>query len=203
MIFDTTASNTGSTNGTCVLLEQLLGRNLLHLACRHHLLELLLKSAFEASMGPNTRPDILIFKRFQEQWKNIEKGEFSPGVQDDDVKATVRNDAENALAFAYSRLKIDNIRKDYKEFLELAVMFLDGNLPNGNRFRALGPIHHARWMAKTIYSLKIFLLRDQFHMTSQEISGLKRICIFIVLLYQKSWFTSSQKRFRTIEKISN
>ncbi|XP_015121856.1 uncharacterized protein LOC107044480 [Diachasma alloeum] len=170
MVFDTTASNTGSTNGPCVLLEQLLARNLLHLACRHHVLELLLKSAFEASMRPTSGPNILIFKRFQGQWKNIEKGEFSPGVQDDDVKTAVRNDAANALAFAYSRLKTDNIRKDYREFLELMVMFLNGNLPNGNRFRALGPTHHARWMAKAIHSLKTFLLRDQFHMTSQEIS---------------------------------
>lgn len=87
--------------------------------------------------------------------------------------------------------QMNHIRKDYREFLELVVMFLGGNLPTGNRFRALGPIHHARWMAKAIYSLKIFLFRDQFHMTSHEESGLKNICIFIVLMYQKSWFTAS------------
>ena len=38
--FDTTASNTGQRNGVCVLLEQRLNKNLLHLASRHHILEL-------------------------------------------------------------------------------------------------------------------------------------------------------------------
>ncbi|XP_063981407.1 uncharacterized protein LOC135164717 [Diachasmimorpha longicaudata] len=191
MVFDTTASNTGSTNGACFQLERLLGRNLLHLVCRHHVLELLLKSAFETFMGPTSGPDISIFKRFQGQWKNIEKGSFSPGVQDADAEAAVKDDIQEALAFAYSCLKINNIRKDYREFLELVIMFLGGNLQNGNRFRALGPIHHARWMAKAIYSLKIFVFTEQFYMTSHEISGLRNVYIFVVSLYQKSWFTAS------------
>ncbi|XP_025405317.1 uncharacterized protein LOC112679643 [Sipha flava] len=35
-VFDTTASNTGRLNGACVLLEHKLGRDILYLACRHH-----------------------------------------------------------------------------------------------------------------------------------------------------------------------
>src|SRR6218665_3325061 len=35
MCFDTTASNTGRRNGACVLLEQKLEKDLLHLVCRH------------------------------------------------------------------------------------------------------------------------------------------------------------------------
>ncbi|XP_015116001.1 uncharacterized protein LOC107040428 [Diachasma alloeum] len=190
MVFDTTASNTGSSNGACVLLEKLLGRSLLYLACRHHVFELLLKAAFDVSMGPTSGPDICIFKRFQGQWQYLEKGKFSPGVQDEEIQAAVKDDAKDALTFAYSQLKIASIRKDYQEFVELVIMFLGGNLPDGNRFRALGPIHHARWMAKAIYSLKIFLYRDQFSMKAYEISGLKSICIFIVRFYQKSWFTA-------------
>ncbi|XP_055309591.1 uncharacterized protein LOC129573248 [Sitodiplosis mosellana] len=34
--FDTTSSNTGHKSGACVLLEELLGRKLIYLACRHH-----------------------------------------------------------------------------------------------------------------------------------------------------------------------
>lgn len=50
MVSDTTASNIGEVNGACILLERLLGRDLLYLACRHHVFELLLKTAFESSM---------------------------------------------------------------------------------------------------------------------------------------------------------
>jgi len=47
MCFDTTSSNTGQLSGACVMLEQLLGRPLLHLGCRHHVLELVLAAAFD------------------------------------------------------------------------------------------------------------------------------------------------------------
>jgi len=42
MCFDSTASNTGRTNGACTLLEKAVGRNLLWMACRHHMFEVLL-----------------------------------------------------------------------------------------------------------------------------------------------------------------
>ena len=41
MSFDTTAGNTGHLNGACTLLEKQMGRDLLWLACRHHVMELI------------------------------------------------------------------------------------------------------------------------------------------------------------------
>lgn len=41
-VFDTTASNTERLNGACVLLEQSLEREILFLACRHHIFELII-----------------------------------------------------------------------------------------------------------------------------------------------------------------
>ena len=41
--FDTTASNTGIHSGCCQLLGEALGRPLLHLACRYHIMELILQ----------------------------------------------------------------------------------------------------------------------------------------------------------------
>ena len=61
MCFDTTASNTGKHSGACTLLEVALGRNLLWMACRHHILEVLLSDAFGVCFGSSSRPDILIF----------------------------------------------------------------------------------------------------------------------------------------------
>ena len=37
--FDTTASNTGVHASACVLLEEKLGRDLISLACRHHIMD--------------------------------------------------------------------------------------------------------------------------------------------------------------------
>lgn len=45
--YDITSSNTGCWEGAVVHLEQILGRSLLNTPCRHHIAEILLKSAFE------------------------------------------------------------------------------------------------------------------------------------------------------------
>lgn len=49
--FDTTSSNKGCHSGACVLIEQKLGKDLLHFACRHHILELIVGAAFTSLLG--------------------------------------------------------------------------------------------------------------------------------------------------------
>ena len=44
---DKTESNSGRINSACILLEQLLERDLLYLPCRHHILEIILRSIFD------------------------------------------------------------------------------------------------------------------------------------------------------------
>ncbi len=63
-----TATKTCHLRGTCVLLEEKLGRGLLYCECRHHELELVLQAAFaSSSMGSqSTGPKILLFKRFSD-----------------------------------------------------------------------------------------------------------------------------------------
>lgn len=68
MRFDTTAVNTGTRNGACVLLEQKMQKDLLWLPCRHHILEIMLEAVVVQGVGPSTGPDILLFKRFKKFW---------------------------------------------------------------------------------------------------------------------------------------
>ncbi|KAF2891613.1 hypothetical protein ILUMI_14560 [Ignelater luminosus] len=129
-VFDTTSSNTGRFNGACTLLEMKLGRNILFLACRHHIFELVLLAAMSS------------------------------------VKL-------------YSSS-------------ELVVILLGGTLPKGNKICKPGAYHQAQWMAKAIYSIKIFLLRSEFAITGVEEKALCRICGFIVVNYIKPWFTANK-----------
>ncbi|XP_049316692.1 uncharacterized protein LOC125779392 [Bactrocera dorsalis] len=80
MCFDTTASNTGRMKGACTLLEKQLGKSLLYLACRHHILEVVLRSVFEYKMGSTTAPQRDIFRRFQIHWPNIDQSKYIEGV---------------------------------------------------------------------------------------------------------------------------
>lgn len=188
---DTTASNTGRLNGACVLLEQLLEREIVYLPCRHHMYEIILKSVFDLKFGATSGPDVAIFKRFQHAWGTINTKNYNPGIQNSIIRDSVNNVCDDIIKFSRDQLLENHPRDDYRELLELTVIFLGGKLPNNIRFKMPGAIHHARWMAKAIYSLKIYLFREQFHLTPKEESALRSICVFIVRLYIKVWFNSA------------
>lgn len=75
------------------------------------------------------------------------------------------------------------VRVDYRELLELALVCLNDS-PSA-KFRRPGALHHARWMAKAIYGLKMYLFRDQFPIDSNQ---LQRFVLFVVQVYIKAWF---------------
>ena len=62
LVFDTTVSNTGINTGICTLIEKALGRELVWVACRHHIMEVVLPSVFKAIMGDTTGPCVEVFK---------------------------------------------------------------------------------------------------------------------------------------------
>jgi len=77
MSFNTTNSNTSVKLGARTLIEAALGKDLLHLACRHHILELVVEKAFTASdCVQSTGPGILLFQSFKQQWNFIDKSNF-------------------------------------------------------------------------------------------------------------------------------
>jgi len=188
--FDTTASNTGRYQGCCVLLEQKLERDILYLPCRHHIYEIILKTAFDSTMGQSSGPNVQIFNKFQESWSKLNKEEFTSGVTDEYVKESLPN-IDDLLNFAMTNLKEGkHPREDYRELLELMIIFLGGIPLRGISFRIPGAFHHARWMSKAIYCLKIFIFRNQFFLSHDDLNGIKNICIFIVRLYVKAWIRS-------------
>lgn len=191
MCFDTTAANTGRRIGACVLLEQILGRDLLHLACRHHIMELVLSAAFQSTMGGSSGPEVLLFKRFQEAWKSFDSTSFEPGVAEVSVSAAItENVRQQTLNFAINQLSKMQPRDDYLELLELSILFVGYVPPRGVKFRTPGPVHHARWMSKLLYALKIYMFRKQFKLKAEEEKGLKELCIFGILVYVEAWFTA-------------
>ena len=73
MCFDTTSSNTGIHAGAFTLIEKLLQKVLLYMACRHHIHEIILSDVFKCCFGLTSGPDVLIFKKKKRCWdlKNI------------------------------------------------------------------------------------------------------------------------------------
>ena len=190
MCFDTTSSNTGLISGACTVLQQMLGKDLLSFACRHHIMELLVGAAFEACFGSTSGPEVLLFKRFKSQWGFIDLDHFESGIDDNSVSMFFTEKKDDILKFAAFHLQQQQPRDDYREFLELAIIYLGGTPSCGIRFNSPGAIHHARWMSKVLYSLKIFMFRNQFSLSAREAKGLKDFCMFAVSIYLKAWVTA-------------
>jgi hypothetical protein len=197
MSFDTTASNSGIRAGATVLIEKKLGKRLLHLACRHHIFEVILGDVFNSLAGPSTGPDILLFKRFQTAWPTMDSDNIANGLSDVETAAAFSTNqqlVDDAVLFAQEILQDGDSqpRDDYRELLEISLIYMGHLPPRGMHLLAPGAVHRARWMSKAIYSLKIFLYRSQFTLTVREAALLRSFNLFICLVYLKAWFTAPQ-----------
>ena len=76
--YDTTNVNSGEKNGAAVILERLLGRKLLDFPCRHHVYELILKTAYMTCFEQLTSsPDDALFKSFRNEWDTIDENDYA------------------------------------------------------------------------------------------------------------------------------
>lgn len=141
---DTTPSNTGRKNGAAVLLQQLLDQDTLLLPCRHHILELLLRAAFESKFSEITGPNVFMFADFKSKWSTLNISNFSFGINDQNVYELLKDDLNKIRNFIEQNLQIEQVRDDYRELLDLCAIFIRSVPQNDVVFRAPGAMHHAR-----------------------------------------------------------
>ena len=53
-------------------------KELIWIACRHHMFEIMLLDIFKVVLITSSGPDIASFKRFQSRWMYIDKRKFEP-----------------------------------------------------------------------------------------------------------------------------
>ncbi|XP_046409261.1 uncharacterized protein LOC124174209 [Ischnura elegans] len=156
-------------------------------ACRHHVYELVLKSVFEVKISQVTaNPDIPLFKKFRDNWNGVDPDKAQCYKKKLALHLTV-SEIDNLLEFYRTELTKEIVRDDYRELIELSVIFLGGDTQRKFKIRPPGAMHQARWMARAIYSLKISLLSDQFKITIKDKTALLDVCLFIVTSYVKPW----------------
>ncbi|KAL4718325.1 hypothetical protein ACJJTC_011720 [Scirpophaga incertulas] len=190
LCFDTTAVNTGLRSGVCVLLERKMDKNMLWFACRHHIMEIMLSGVVDQSLAPSSGPDIQLFKRFKNSWDSIDQSDFKT-ITDDAEANILAEVAADRISFAKKQLQVHQPRDDYKEMLNLTIIFLGGVPEKGVSFRRPAGLHRARWMARALYCLKIYLFKHQLKLTKKDEKAVREICIFTVMIYIKYWFQAS------------
>ncbi|GBP97218.1 hypothetical protein EVAR_103878_1 [Eumeta japonica] len=100
MCFNTPAVNTGLKNGACIHLEQKMEKDMLWLACRHHVMEII--------------------------WSDIDQADYKAVSSDASSLQTVENIAAYIISFAQDQLNRYQPRDDYKELLNLTIIYLGG-----------------------------------------------------------------------------
>ena len=191
MVFDTTSSNTGADIGACRCLEVWLDKPVLWLACRHHVHELHLKRFVQAITGQTKDPGVALFRRLKSEWYTIEI-DYTNLNKFDYSSVPVWMQEEAKLVLAWAKKELDKKtwpRADYQELLKLTIICLGGEIADF-QFMLPGPDHHARFMSKNLYFLKIKLLLRMFRLSEEEQVQVEEISTFILIFYVKNWFES-------------
>ena len=140
------------------MIEQLLSRDLLYLACRHHMLELIAAAAFKKVLPSSSSPNIQLFKCFKENWEFIDQAKYEDASTDEVAASGVEDIQEEMIKFIEGVLTTETQpRDDCRELIKLTMLFLARSPSQGTRFRVPGANHHAQWMAKVIYTFKVWM----------------------------------------------
>ena len=164
LCFDTTSSNTGRIRGAAIRLHSELGVPLLYLGCRHHIFELTAKRPYYALFNADPAPEAQMFKNFRDHWSGVDtSAEYKtivlpdPQMQEELIKwyqdLLVKESQDQELL----------LRGDYRQVVELAIVLLGGELPEGMEFHWVPPgaAHKARFLAYGIMGFKIYAFSDQ------------------------------------------
>ena len=190
---DSTSAQTGRFKGAIILLQNYLAAPFFWIICRHHIMETHVKHVTEEVLGKTSAPFEPLFKDLQSRWNSInidysilqtfEHKEFRGTTIEDQVYITKQ--------FCQMALSTDTFQRgDYRELVELTLVFLGGNIP-AFKFKRPGAFHHARFMAKGIYIMKMALLiRQLTYLSDEVVKKVKRLSIFISLYFVR-WFLQS------------
>ena len=155
MVFDFTNSNTWEIQRcACMTFQKRLGKPIFWLACRHHVLELLLNKVFiYLAIEKSKTPEIKDFKRFKNHWQKILQHLGGNFVLNLEVTSEIRQ--------KYKKFQLPCLCDDYKEVFKLALTYIGLQSSQGFTPQRPGAVFRAKWMIKVIYVLKIVLLSQQ------------------------------------------
>ncbi len=129
LVFDTTSSNTGRFKASASAIESTLNKAVLWLACLHHVYEIHVKHVSDYFMGKRNSPSEAIFVRFQTEWSEMDQDTSSLILFDYDVDKELQEVAFEVVEWGQDCLEKETFpRQDYREPLELTVLFLGGSV---------------------------------------------------------------------------
>ena len=141
-------------------------------------------------------PDIQIFVRFKDCFESL-----AP-VSAEDLELPIIPESlsvkkQNIITICKEAQAGSFARGDYKELVDLMLLYLGEGQESFDGFIRPGALHKARWMAKLLYAMKIVLLRSKIFglpkgavFSAQQSEKLQRFILFSVFCYVPWWLTS-------------
>ena len=217
LVFDTTSANTGRLSAGCiciqvilnkqtnkqtiVLLQEKLDKALLWCACRKHVGEVLLTKAWDAlNVEASRSPEISVFLRFREKFPFLDLE--LPLASEEHTSSFLASQREEVIVLLLKMVADEECkdlfpRGDYKELVDLTLLYFGAKDPSEVKIQRPGATHKARWMARLLHTLKIVLLkravkdsmsgRDKW-ISDAALQKIERFVTFATHVYVPWWF---------------
>ncbi|CAH1114421.1 unnamed protein product [Psylliodes chrysocephalus] len=116
-------------------------------------------------------------------WTSLDKKSYTTLLDEEcPVQGFIEELRVKMINFLHNALKDgSHPRENYKEILQLALLYLGGCSQDEFSFRIPGALHQV--MVKAIYPLKIVLFTKQLNMPQRELKGTKRVAHSVSLTY--------------------
>jgi len=195
---DTPNVNTGRKGGVVIKLIEYfesLNKFLFNAPCRNHIDELILSASYVTLFGKPSGPSYPMFVDFQKHFDKLNIESF------ESCDYEIENELQ-ILEFIDHQLSKNSKRKDYREALELSRLFITKDVLF--TIKKPGCDSQSRWLSKWIYSLKIYLFRNQLRDLNFKCSftNLRHFCFFCITVYMKGFFENSLSTYCVLNDLN-
>ena len=202
LAFDTTAKNSGVKNGAAVLFQRkFVGKEVLYLACRHHIFEIVLSVVWEFYMGKTKSSKDTFCNKVAKEFADINTDtEFQILSSSCFSQPYLQNMRTKTIHLLTALLTNPNSkeqipRDDYREAIELCLVMLGCPPPRWQeqtRWLKCGATSNARWMHTMLYAPKAYAFGDKFSFVDDETQQkLQDFLVYSSLIHSRHWVTSS------------
>ncbi|XP_065677270.1 uncharacterized protein LOC105849506 [Hydra vulgaris] len=179
-----------------LLVNEVFQRPVLSIACRHYVNELHITHFWKNYQSSITSgPDNLLFKSLKSAWNDLDADNQVLKRLTIPEETWLGHQKHESITFCGNIITSGSLKKDgatRKDYIELAELTLMVLSEDRYKFRTPGAVHHARFMAKGIYYLKLQLMMDAIpsadieFLNSLDFSGLKPPSL-VHLVTENSW----------------
>lgn len=139
------------------------------------------------ALGQIEAPTITILDQVKRDWQFIKARGYrylpcERSVLNPPYLKPLYDDAKTVL-LGHARSK--QIRDDYAELVDLCLKFFGVKTTKG--FMVPSSISKARWMAKAIYGIKMYLFRRELDLEEEFENDLLQFVLFVSIIYCKHW----------------